>query len=74
VIQTLKEDDDGNAALEFDAEGIEYLIDGLNDLLYSDVGTVLTTPSVWTVPSPWWKFWDRKGTPVVGELRLRRVA
>lgn len=73
MIHTLKEDDDGNSALEFDHEGIDYMIRGLNDLSDSPVGTELSTPAVWTVPAPWWRFWDRSGTPVVGEFRLRRV-
>jgi hypothetical protein len=74
MIQRIVEDDDGNTALEFDEEGLEYLIDGLMALLDKDAGTVLTTPAVWTNDPPWWRFWNRKKEPVVGEVRLRRVA
>lgn len=73
VIQRITEDDDGNPAIEFDDEGIDYLMLGLNDLLTSDVGTVFVTPAVWTEDAPWWRFWNRSGTPVVGEFRLRKV-
>jgi len=34
---------------------------------------MVTTPAVWTNPAPWWRFWNRKGDPVVGEIRLRLV-
>ena len=74
MIQRIVEDDDGNTALEFDDDGIEYLIDGLNDLLLDDVGSVYTTPSFWYDYRPWWKFWKPKKTMISGELRLRKVA
>ena len=74
MIQRIVEDDDGNTALEFDEAGAEYLIDGLRHLLNGDLGTVLSTPAVWTRKAPWWRFWNRKGDPIVGELRLRKVA
>lgn len=74
MIQTIKEDDDGNTAIELDEEGIDYLVAGLIELAEGEVGRVLTTPAVWTVSAPWWRFWNRKGEPVVGEFRLRRVA
>lgn len=73
MIQTILEDDDGNTALEFDLEGIDYFIDGLEVLRQGPVNTVLTTPAVWSVPAPWWRFWNRSPEPVVGEIRLRRV-
>lgn len=75
MIQTIVEDEDGNYALEFDDDGIEYLIDGLTDLFnHKEIGQEFVTPSVWEKPAPWWRFWDRSGDPVVGEFRLRRVA
>lgn len=74
MIQTLKKDEDDNSALEFDLEGIDYFIDGLNDLRESPIGTVLTTPTLWENSAPWWRFWNRKPELVVGEMRLRRVA
>lgn len=73
MIQTIKEDDDGNTAIEFDEEGIDYLITGLEQLRAEDIGGVMTTPAVWTRKAPWWRFWNRKGEPIVGEIRLRRV-
>lgn len=74
MIQKFTEDDDGNTAIEFDLEGIDYMIDGLQDLRDSSIGTVLTTPAVWSVSAPWWRFWNRNPEPVVGEILLRRVA
>lgn len=65
MIQKITEDDDGNTAIEFDLEGIDYMIDGLQDLRDSSVGTVLSTPALWE---------NDDGEPVVGEVRLRRVA
>lgn len=64
MIQKITEDDDGNTAIEFDLEGIDYMIDGLQDLRASPVGTVLSAPALW----------EEDGEPVVGEVRLRRVA
>lgn len=74
MIQKLTEDDDGNSVIELDLEGIEYLVDGLMDLSDQDIGGILTTPAVWTKSAPWWRFWNRKGEPVIGEFRLIRVA
>lgn len=74
MIQKIGEDPDGNTFMELDSEGIDYLIIGLMELDEGEVGRLLTTPAVWTVPAPWWRFWNRKGEPVVGEFRLRRVA
>lgn len=74
MIQKITEDDDGNTAIELDEEGIDYLIAGLMELAESEVGGLLSTPAIWTIPAPWWRFWNRKGKPVVGEFRLRRVA
>ncbi len=74
MIQRIVYDEDDNMAIEFDDEGLEYLIDGLQELLLDEVGTAFSTPSVWTDDPPWWRFWNRKGTPVVGEFRLRKVA
>lgn len=65
MIQRFTEDDDGNTSIEFDLEGIDYLIDGLQELRASPVDTVLATPALWT---------NDDGDPVVGEIRLRRVA
>lgn len=73
MIQKFTEDDDGNTAIEFDEEGIDFMLAGLMDLAESEVGTVLTTPAVWTNSAPWWRFWNRSGDPVVGQIRLRRV-
>jgi len=73
VIQRITEDDDGNTALEFDDEGIGYMIQGLEQLRDEHAGAMVTTPAVWTNPAPWWRFWNRKGDPVVGEIRLRLV-
>ena len=74
MIQRILEDDDGNYAIEFDDEGIEFMIDGLQELLEEEVGGVMSTPTVWTKPAPWWRFWNRKGEPLVGDFRLRKVA
>jgi hypothetical protein len=74
MIQKFTEDDDGSTAIEFDEEGIDYMVDGLMELSESPVGTVLSTPAVWTISAPWWKFWNRSPTPVVGVIRLRKVA
>jgi hypothetical protein len=74
MIQKIGEDNDGNTSIELDAEGIDYLIDGLMQLAEAEVGGLMATPAVWTVPAPWWRFWNRTGDPVVGEFRLRRVA
>lgn len=73
MIQKIKEDDDGNTAIEFDEEGIDYLIQGLLALRDDGPGGLMTTPAVWTQPAPWWRFWNRSGDPVVGEFRLRHV-
>lgn len=73
MIQTFKEDDDGNTAIELDEEGAEYLIQGLVQLLDDGPGGLRTTPAVWSVKAPWWRFWNRSSDPVVGEIRLRRV-
>jgi len=74
VIQRITEDDDGNTALEFDDEGIAYMIQGLEQLRDEhEAGGMVTTPAVWTNPAPWWRFWNRKGEPVIGEIRLRLV-
>lgn len=73
MIQTFKEDDDGNTVIELDQEGAEYLITGLVELLEDGPGGLRTTPAVWTKPAPWWRFWNRSGDPVVGEIRLRHV-
>lgn len=73
MLQRITEDDDGNTALEFDEEGIEYLIQGLQSLAEDGPGGLRTTPSMWKIPAPWWRFWDRSGDPVVGEFRLRYV-
>lgn len=74
MIQRIVEDDDGNMAMEFDDEGIDYLIQGLMALAEDGrPSALMTTPSVWETPAPWWRFWDRSGDPVVGEFRLRRV-
>jgi hypothetical protein len=40
------EDDDGNVVQEFDAEAIEYFIEGLEALRDCEPGEQLTTPSV----------------------------
>lgn len=74
MIQKIVEDPDGSTAIELDEEGITYMMNGLIQLYDGEVGEFLTTPAVWTIPSPWWRFWDRAGEPVVGEFRLRRVA
>lgn len=74
MIQKFTEDDDGSTAIEFDLEGIDFLIDGLQDLRESPVDTVLSTPALWSNSAPWWRFWNRGSEPVVGEIRLRRVA
>jgi hypothetical protein len=71
--QVITEEEDGNTAIHLDEEGIKYLIEGLVDLLEDGPGGLRTTPAVWTETSPWWKFWDRKETPVVGEFKLRYV-
>lgn len=73
MIQKIKEDDDGNTAIEFDEEGIDYLIQGLLALRDDGPGGLMTTPAVWIQPAPWWRFWNRSGDPVVGEFRLRHV-
>lgn len=73
MIQTFKEDDDGNTAIELDEEGAEYLISGLIALLDDGPGGLRTTPAVWSVKAPWWRIWNRSREPVVGEIRLRRV-
>lgn len=73
MIQRFIEDDDGNTAIELDEEGIDYLISGLMDLADAHIGEELTTPAVWGVSAPWWKFWNREEEPVVGEFKLRRV-
>lgn len=73
IQRLITEEGDGNPAMEFDDEGIEYLIDGLRDLLNSEVTTVMSTPVLWTTDPPWWRFWNRRGEPVVGEFRLRKV-
>lgn len=73
MIQTIKEDDDGNTALEFDLEGIDYFMSGLEDLRESPIDTVLSTSAVWTISAPWWRLWNRRRDPVVGVIRLRRV-
>lgn len=74
MIQKFTEDDDGSTVIEFDDEGIDHLVEGLMELSESPVNTVMTTPAVWSIPAPWWKFWNRSPTPVVGEFRLRKVA
>lgn len=74
MIQKFTEDDDGSTVIEFDEDGIDNMVDGLMELAENPIGTVLSTPAVWTVPAPWWRFWNRQGEPVVGEFRLRRVA
>ena len=74
MIQRITEDDDGNTALEFDEAGIAYMIQGLIQLRDDhEVGEYVSTPAVWTNDPPWWRFWNRKGDPVVGEIRLRLV-
>lgn len=73
MIQTFKEDDDGNTAIELDEEGIDYLITGLIALRDDGPGGLRTTPAVWSTSAPWWRFWNRSKTPVVGEIRLRHV-
>lgn len=40
------EDDDGNTVQEFDAEAIEYFIQGLETLRECDPGEQLETPSI----------------------------
>ncbi len=65
MIQRIVYDDDGNTILEFDEEGIEYLIDALHELLIDEVGTVLSTPTIGT---------NDTGELVVGEFRLSKVA
>jgi hypothetical protein len=71
MIQRFTEDDDGNTVIEMDEDGIKFLIEGLVDLLDDGPGGLRSTPAVWTVTSPWWKFWDRGETPVVGAVLLR---
>lgn len=74
MIQKITEDDEGNTVLELDEEGIDYLMNGLMALSEAPIGMIMTTPAVWTNSSPWWRFWNRKGEPVVGEFQLKRVA
>lgn len=74
MIHKIVEDDDGNIAIELDEEGIDYFVDGLLALAECSVGSLMVTPSVWTTPAPWWRFWDRSEDPVIGEFRLRKVA
>jgi hypothetical protein len=74
MIQNIIEDDDGCTALEFDDEGIEYLIKGLEALYQDDTpGATYVTPAFWYQHAPWWRFWNRKPTMISGEFRLRRV-
>lgn len=69
-----QEDEDGNTVFKLDSEGIEWLKEGLENLSWSQPGTKLSTPSMWTETAPWWRFWNRKPKPVIGELRLIKVA
>lgn len=46
MINKLFEDEDGNVVHLLDAEGIDYLIDGLRELRDEEPDTELTTPTV----------------------------
>lgn len=72
MIFNLIYDDDGGVALELNKEGAEYLTEGLLDLRYGDIAC-MSTPSFWEESPPWWRFWNRKKTMVLGEFRLRLV-
>lgn len=48
MINTLFEDDDGNTVHLLDAEGIDYLIEGLRALRDEEPGAQLDTPTVET--------------------------
>lgn len=73
MILALVYDDDDNAMLEFDEEGIDWLVIGLEQLRQANPGDYFTTPTVWTKDPPWWRFWNRKRDPVIGEFGLRRA-
>lgn len=73
MIQKITEDENGNTVLEFDDEGIEYLVEGLLTLRDEPIGGLLSTPAIWTRDVPWWRFWNREGEPVVGEFFLKKV-
>lgn len=73
MIQKFTEDDEGNTVIEFDEEGIDFLISGLMQLSEDGPGGLRTAPSLWTRKAPWWRFWNRSGDPVVGEIKLKRV-
>jgi hypothetical protein len=73
VILNLKYDENDDPTLYFDQEGIDYMIDGLMRLSEGPVGTRVGTPTVWEKSAPWWRFWNRKKDPRVGEFFLKRV-
>lgn len=73
MIQRIGENEDGNTELEFDLEGIRYLIEGLDELAEGPVGTALSTPAMWEESAPWWRFWNRSSTIVTGDFIIKRV-
>lgn len=74
MIQNFIYDIDDNLVLELDGEGIDYLVQGLHDLLLGEAGKELSTPTISSNSAPWWRFWDRRDDPFMGEFILRRVA
>jgi len=74
MIQRIFIDEDGDiATIECDEEGLEYLIEGLEHLRECEEGAEMVTPTLGEISAPWWRFWNRSSTLVVGEFRLRRV-
>lgn len=73
MIQNICYDNNDDVIIEVDDEGAEYLIDGLSELCINGPGAERSTPAVWGKPAPWWRFWDRSETPMIGQFILRHV-
>lgn len=73
MIHRIQDNEYGDVVQELDAEGIDYLIEGLEQLRDSEPGTKLSTPAlVDEGPRIWWRLW-RRTPPAVGELILIRA-